>query len=68
MKRRPDELTNFGEARLFAETARFDLPTFEIASPRRGDRIQLDGETFVIQGEPTRDRARLVWTVDTRPE
>jgi hypothetical protein len=27
----------------------------------------LDGETFVIQAEPVRDRERLVWTLDVRP-
>ena len=27
----------------------------------------LDGETFVVQGEPVRDRERLVWTLDARP-
>jgi hypothetical protein len=27
----------------------------------------LDGETFVVQGEPVRDRERLVWTLDKRP-
>jgi hypothetical protein len=32
-----------------------------------GDRIEIDGEAFLIQGEPVRDRERLVWTVDLRP-
>ena len=27
----------------------------------------LDGEAFVVQGEPVRDRERLVWTLDVRP-
>ena len=39
----------------------------EVASPRPGDRIEIDGEAFLIQGEPVRDRERLVWTVDLRP-
>jgi hypothetical protein len=38
-----------------------------VTIPRPGDRLVLDGETFV-QGEPMRDRERLVWTLDTRPE
>jgi len=57
--RRADEITGFGEARLWSETTR---PT-----PRPGDRIEIDGEAFLIQGEPVRDRERLVWTVDLRP-
>ena len=65
--RRADAVTNFGEARLWSETTRFDVRVSEVAAPRPGDRLVLDGEAFVIQGEPVRDRERLVWTVDTRP-
>ena len=32
-----------------------------------GDRIEIDGEAFLVQGEPLRDRERLVWTVELRP-
>ena len=32
-----------------------------------GDRLEIDGDAFLIQGEPVRDRERLVWTVDLRP-
>lgn len=64
--RRPDDVTNFSEARLWSETTRLDLRRAEVASPRPGDRIEIDGEAFLIQGEPVRDRERLVWTVDLR--
>lgn len=65
--RRPDELTSFGEARLLSETTRLDLRLAEVAIPRPGDRVEIDGEAFLIQGEPVRDRERLIWTVDLRP-
>ncbi|NCM96873.1 MAG: hypothetical protein AUK60_03170 [Rhodobacteraceae bacterium CG2_30_10_405] len=65
--RRPDEVTNFGDARLWSETTRIDLRVAEVPSPRPGDRIEIDGDAFLIQGEPVRDRERLVWTVDLRP-
>lgn len=65
--RRPDDVTGFGEARIWSETTRLDLRVAEVASPRPGDRIEIDGEAFLIQGEPVRDRERLVWTVDLRP-
>ena len=65
--RRPDDVTGFGEARIWSETTRLDLRLAEVASPRPGDRIEIDGEAFLIQGEPVRDRERLVWTVDLRP-
>ncbi len=65
--RRADEITGFGDARLWSETTRIDLRVSEVPNPRAGDRIELDGEDFLIQGEPVRDRERLVWTVDLRP-
>jgi hypothetical protein len=65
--RRADAITDFGDARLWSETTRFDVRVREVAAPRPGDRLVIDGEAFVIQGEPVRDRERLIWTVDTRP-
>jgi hypothetical protein len=65
--RRPDDVTDFGDARLWSETTRLDLRVAEVANPRPGDRIEIGGEAFLIQGEPVRDRERLVWTVDLRP-
>jgi hypothetical protein len=65
--RRPDEVTSFGDARLWSETTRVDLRVAEVSNPRPGDRIDIDAEAFLIQGEPVRDRERLVWTVDLRP-
>ena len=65
--RRADDVTGFGDARLWSETTRIDLRVAEVPNPRPGDRIEIDGEAFNIQGEPLRDRERLVWTVDLRP-
>jgi hypothetical protein len=65
--RRADEITGFGDARLWSETTRVDLRVAEVPNPRPGDRIEIDGEGFIIQGEPVRDRERLVWTIDLRP-
>jgi hypothetical protein len=66
--RRADAVTAFGDARLWSESTRFDLRVSEVAELRPGDRLVLDGDTFVVQGEPVRDRERLVWTIDTRQE
>ena len=65
--RRADEVTSFGDARIWSETTRIDLRVAEVATPRPGDRLEIDGDAFLIQGEPTRDRERMVWTVDLRP-
>ena len=65
--RRADAITDFGDTRLWSETTRIDLRVAEVANPRPGDRIEIGGDAFLIQGEPVRDRERLVWTVDLRP-
>ena len=52
---------------LWSETTRLDVRVAEVADPRPGDRIVVDGDAFVVQGEPVRDRERLVWTLDARP-
>lgn len=65
--RRADAVTDFGDARLWSETTRVDLLVTEVTNPRPGDRVEIDGNAFLIQGEPARDRERLVWTVDLRP-
>ena len=65
--RRADAITDFGDARLWSETTRIDLRISEVLNPRPGDGIEIDGEAFLIQGEPVRDRERLVWTLDLRP-
>jgi hypothetical protein len=65
--RRADAITEFGDARLWSETTRIDLRVAEVPNPRPGDRIEIDGDAFLVQGKPVRDRERLVWTVDLRP-
>jgi len=67
VSRQADAITDFGDARLWSETTRVDLRVAEVPAPRPGDRLEMDGEAFLIQGEPVRDRERLVWIVDLRP-
>ncbi len=62
-----DAITDFGDARLWSETIRIDLRVADVVNPRSGVRIEIDGDAFLIQGEPIRDRERLVWAVDLRP-
>jgi hypothetical protein len=66
--RRPDTIVGFGETRIHAETATFEVRASEFANPRPGDQLAVDGDTFLIQGEPERrDPDRLVWSLDVRP-
>jgi hypothetical protein len=65
--RRPDTIVGFGETRVHAETATFELRASEVADPRPGHQLTIGGETFVVQREPgRRDPDRLVWSVDVR--
>jgi hypothetical protein len=65
--RRNDDVTAFGAARLVSDTCRFDVRVSELSAPRPDEQILLGEETFLIQGEPLRDRDRLVWTIEATP-
>lgn len=68
MAKQPDALTGFGEAHIHSETALFDVQTADVFQPMVGDRLTVDGSVFIVQSEPTADRDRLIWTLNTRPE
>jgi hypothetical protein len=65
--RRPDEITEFGAARLLSDTTRIDVRVADISDPRPQEQILIGEETFLIRGEPRRDRERLVWTIEITP-
>jgi hypothetical protein len=66
--RRPDAIVGFGETRIHTETATFEVRRSEVANPRPNDQLVVDGQMFVIQGEPERrDSDRLVWSLGVRP-
>jgi hypothetical protein len=65
--RRPDDITEFGSARLLSDTTRIDVRVADIPDPRRQEQILIGEETFLIQGEPRRDRERLIWTIELAP-
>ena len=65
--RRPDEITEFGSARLLSDTTRIDVRVADIPDPRPQEQILIGEETFLIQGEPRRDRERLIWTIELCP-
>lgn len=67
IRKAPDRIAEFGSARILSDTTIIDVRVADLPDPRSGDLILLDSESFVIQGEPVRDRERLVWTLDLRP-
>lgn len=65
--RSPDTITEFGAARVWSETVVADIRVVEAPSLAPGDRIDLDGSSYNVQGEPVRDRERLIWTAELVP-
>ncbi len=56
VSRQADAITDFGDARLWSETTKVDLRVAEVATPRPGDRVEIDGEA--LRGLPHPGRAR----------
>ena len=67
IRKAPDELTTFGAARILSDTTLVDVRVSDMASPKPGDTIIIGADTFTIQGEPKRDRERLIWTLELVP-
>ena len=65
--KRPDEIVGLGETRIHTATTLFDVRVSEIAEPRPGDRLRVDGLDYLVQGEPVGDTERLVWTLEAYP-
>ena len=65
--RQKDAVTEFGAARLWSETFRFDVRVSDLPAPSPEEQILFGDETFLIQGEPVRDRDRLIWTIEASP-
>ncbi|QQR68392.1 MAG: hypothetical protein IPI58_05920 [Alphaproteobacteria bacterium] len=66
--RNPDLVTGFGEGRVATTSMVVEIRATDIAAPRPGDRLEIDGAIYVVQSEPLADAARLIWTLNTRPE
>lgn len=67
IRRAPDHITEFGSGRFVSDTVVLDVRLSDLPDPRPGDLIVIDADSFTIQGEPLRDRDRLIWTLDLRP-
>ena len=65
--RSPDTVTEFGGARVWSETVVADIRVSEAPPLATGDKIDIDGVSYTVQGEPVRDRERLIWTVELVP-
>ncbi|MBC9248328.1 hypothetical protein H4P12_16795 [Paracoccus sp. 11-3] len=67
IRRAPDRITEFGSARILSDTLTADIRVSDLPDPRPGDLIVIGADSYAIQGEPLRDRDRLIWTVELVP-
>ena len=67
MRRSPDRMVEFGAARLVSDSVVLDVRVSDCPELAAGDRIEIAGEIFAVQGTPQRDRERLVWTAELLP-
>ena len=67
IRRQPDRIGSFGEARFWAATTVIEVRTAEVQLLVEGDSFEIAGESFTVQGEPLRDGERLVWTAEVQP-
>ena len=67
IRRAPDRITEFGAGRLVSDTMMVDVRVYDLQDPRPGDLIVIGADSFTVQGEPIRDRERLIWALDLRP-
>lgn len=67
IRRAPDRITEFGAGRFVSDSMMVDVRLSDLSDPRSGDLIVIGTDSFIIQGEPVRDRERLIWTLDLRP-
>lgn len=67
IRRAPDRITEFGAGRFVSDTMVVDVRVYDLPDPRPGDLIVIGSDSFTIQGEPVRDRERLIWALDLRP-
>ncbi|WP_457650873.1 head-tail joining protein [Profundibacter sp.] len=65
--RQPDDVTTFAGARVFSETLIIDVLASAAPNLAPGDRIDLNGASYTVQGEPVRDAERLIWTAELVP-
>lgn len=66
IRRAPDRIGNFGEARFVVDSVILDLRTSEVALLARGDVVDIGADRFEIMSDPLRDSEQLIWSADAR--
>lgn len=67
LPRRGDSLLDLGATQIAIDSLFFELRRSESFTPAENDRLEINGETYLIQAEPRiEDVSSLVWVMDTR--
>jgi hypothetical protein len=63
----PDEVAEFGAARVRMDSVQIFVPVADAPTLQRGDRVTLeDGTIYELRGDPVRDAQRLMWSAEAR--
>lgn len=67
LPRRGDSLLDLGTTQIAIDSLFFELRRAESITPAEDDRLEIDGQTYLIQAEPRiEDVSSHVWILDTR--
>ena len=67
LPRRGDSLLDLGQTQIAIDSLFFELRRSESITPAEDDRLEIDGQTYLIQAEPRiEDVSSFVWILDTR--
>lgn len=61
IRKSPDNVVSFGGSRAVMPTVVIAVRVSDVAAPRSGDTVEIDGSIFDIIAEPTRDSLGAVW-------
>lgn len=64
MRSSPDETNTWNGGRFVAETTMLDVQIDDAPNLAAGDIFEIAGETFRVQGEPTRDAEHIFWRAE----
>ena len=67
LPRRGDSLLDLGATQIAIDSLFFELRRSESFTPAEDDRLEIDGQTYLIQAQPRiEDVSSHVWILDTR--
>lgn len=67
LPRRGDSLLDLGQTQIAIDSLFFEMRRSESITPAEDDRLEIDGQTYLIQAEPRiEDVSSFVWILDTR--